>query len=220
MHLPKKLRLRIPSRQIIVLAAGAVLGLVGLTLLGVAAASQVQPAAPAHSAAGVGADKPPPAVHALPQSNPVSISIAAIGVSSSLVYEGKNPNGSLQIPTGADVDRAAWYKYSPTPGEYGASVIEGHVDTVKSGPSVFFRLGDLKPGDVIEVKRSDGLTAVFSVSSVQQYSKDSFPTLTVYGPTNYASLRLITCGGDYDSVRGHYLKNTVVFAALSRTIKS
>ena len=37
----------------------------------------------------------------------------------------------------------------------------------------------------------------------------------IYGPTDYAALRLITCGGDFDFATGHYLSSVVVFAVLS-----
>ena len=71
-------------------------------------------------------------------------------------------------------DEAAWYKYSATPGQRGASVIEGHVDTTQ-GPAVFFRLGALRPGEHIEVRLANGITAVFRVTGVRRYSKDQFP---------------------------------------------
>ena len=40
--------------------------------------------------------------------------------------------------------------------------------------------------------------AEFSVTSVQSYLKDHFPTADVYGPVPDAELRLITCGGAFD----------------------
>jgi sortase (surface protein transpeptidase) len=109
---------------------------------------------------------------------------------------------------------AAWYKYSATPGQIGASVIEGHVDS-QTGPAVFFRLGALRPGDTIAVTLADGVTAVFKVSGVREYRKDNFPDRLVYGKTNYAALRLVTCGGAFDYATGHYLSSTVVFATLT-----
>jgi len=44
--------------------------------------------------------------------------------------------------------------------------------------------------------------------------KDHFPTLLVYGNTDHAALRLITCGGAFDYATGHYVDNIVVFASL------
>ncbi|HLE38339.1 MAG TPA: sortase, partial [Acidimicrobiia bacterium] len=93
-------------------------------------------------------------------------------------------------------------------------VILGHVDSVTGGPSVFFNLGALQPGDEVLVTRADGLVAVFSVDKVARYPKEQFPTLLVYGNTDHAALRLITCGGDYDRATGSYLDNIIVFASL------
>lgn len=53
--------------------------------------------------------------------------------------------------------------------------------------------------DTVEVHRKDGTTAVFRVDEVGQYDKDAFPTDTVYGPTSDAEIRLITCGGVFNS---------------------
>src|ERR1700753_1133165 len=88
---------------------------------------------------------------------------------------------------------AAWYKYSVTPGQVGTSVIEGHVDNY-AGPAVFFRLGALRPGNLIDVQLADGVTAVFRVTGVREYSKANFPANTIYAPAHFAALRLITCG--------------------------
>jgi Sortase domain len=149
------------------------------------------------------------------RSPPVSIDIPAIGVNSNLLRLGVNSDGTIQVPSlYATPGQAAWYKYSATPGQIGVSVIEGHVDTYK-GPGVFFRLGGLRPGDNVEVKLADGTIAVFRITGVRQYLKSKFPAKTIYAATAFAALRLITCGGDFDSATGHYLSSTVVFASLS-----
>ena len=46
------------------------------------------------------------------------------------------------------------------------------------------------------------------------YPKDAFPTLEVYGNTDHAALRLITCGGQFDASTRNYLDNIVVYASL------
>jgi len=79
---------------------------------------------------------------------------------------------------------------------------------------VFFRLGDLRPGNRVTVTRRDGSIAAFEITGVRRYPKDRFPTQLVYGNTNHAALRLITCGGSFDLSTGHYLDNVVVFATL------
>jgi sortase (surface protein transpeptidase) len=119
------------------------------------------------------------------------------------------------VPKGPNIDKAAWYENSVTPGQTGPSVIEGHVDTV-DGPSVFFNLGDLRPDDTIKVTRADDKVAIFTVDAVRAYeSKAEFPTTAVYGgDLSTPTLRLITCSNFDDSI-GHYLGNTVVFAHLT-----
>ena len=133
---------------------------------------------------------------------------------SELLHLGLNPDGSLQVPSLFAVpSEAAWYKYSATPGQIGPSIIEGHVDTYE-GPSVFFRLGALVPGDTVDVTLADGTVATFRVTGVRSYPKADWPWQVIFGSTNYAALRLITCGGTFDYTTGHYLSNTVVFASL------
>jgi hypothetical protein len=174
--------------------------------------AQVHAPQPSASAAGVtSATGRGPSV---PRSLPVSVDIPAIGVHTRLLDLGLNPNGTMQVPSLiTQASEAAWYKYSATPGEIGSSVIEGHVDSYQ-GPAVFFRLGALRPGETIDVTLADGITTIFRVTGVRDYPKDKFPSQMIYGSAQYAALRLITCGGDFDSSTGHYLSSTVVFASL------
>lgn len=105
-----------------------------------------------------------------------------------------------------------WYDRGPSPGERGNSVIIGHVDTRKVGAAVFYSLGKLSAGDLIRVTRTDGVTAVDAVALV---TKAQFPASDIYGPSDRPSLRLITCGGDFDASRHSYLANTIVTATLT-----
>lgn len=148
-----------------------------------------------------------------PRIMPIEIRIPSIGVASEVTVVGLAPDGTLEVPQpGPDYDKAAWYEGSPTPGETGPSVIEGHVDSARNGPSVFYELGEVAKGDTIEITRADASVVTFVVYGVKAFPKDGFPTLAVYGNTDGPELRLITCGGDFDSRRGHYVDNTVVFA--------
>ena len=168
------------------------------------------PTASAAGAIGPGGAKGP----ALHQSVPLSVSIPAIGVQSNLLRLGLNKDGTIQVPNLlTSANEAAWYKYSVTPGQIGTSVIEGHVDSYQ-GPAVFFRLGALRPGNHINVTLADGITAVFRVTGVREYAKAEYPANTIYAPADYAALRVITCGGDFDAATGHYLSSVVVFASL------
>ncbi|MGI8774152.1 MAG: class F sortase [Actinomycetota bacterium] len=151
----------------------------------------------------------------LPASKPVALDIPAIGVHSPLLRLGETAERTLEMPQpGPDYNEAGWYKHSPTPGSLGPAIIAGHVDSAAEGPSVFYHLGDLRPGDKVLVGRADGSVAVFKVDGVRRFRKDRFPTQLVYGNTDHAALRLVTCGGPFDSATGHYLDNIVVFASL------
>ena len=141
---------------------------------------------------------------------PVRVRIPSIGVDSTLVDLGIAADGTMQVP--ADFDLAGWLTAAPAPGQRGPAVIAGHVDS-HDGPAVFFRLGDLVPGDRVEVVQRDGDVLTFTVRSLARFAKDDFPTDLVYGPAPGPVLRLITCSGQVDPVSGHYLDNTVVFAS-------
>jgi Sortase domain len=193
--------------------AGALLIIGGATGIGATFAIQQhapQPSAAAAGAIGFGRAHP----LTLRRSVPVSVYIPAIGVTSELLDLGLGAGGSIQVPSlYTEAGEAAWYKYSVTPGQIGASVIEGHVDSYQ-GPAVFFRLGALRPGDRVDVTLADRVTAVFQVTGVRQYLKSTYPAKVIYGATDYAALRLITCGGAFDYATGHYLSSTVVYASL------
>jgi hypothetical protein len=141
---------------------------------------------------------------------PVSLTIPVIGVQTTLTRLGLAAGGALAVPSSTAV--AGWYTGSPRPGAIGSAVIAGHIDS-KTGPGVFFRLPELRIGDRIYVRRTDGTTVQFRVTSLGTYLKDYFPTSDVYGATPDPELRLITCGGTFDYATRHYLSNTVIYAA-------
>ena len=92
-------------------------------------------------------------------------------------------------------------------------MILGHADS-KGGPAVFYRLRQLRRGDQIKIGRADGSAARFVVQRTEQYPKHWFPTGEGYYPTLTPTLRLVTCGGDFDAAAGHYRSNVIVFATM------
>jgi hypothetical protein len=126
---------------------------------------------------------------------------------------GLDAHGALEVPERFDV--AGWWSGGARPGERGPAVLAGHVDS-KTGPAVFFRIGALRRGDVVTIRRRDGSRVRFRVRAKERYAKRHFPTLRVYGPTRRPELRLITCSGTFDRSSGHYLDNTVVYATAVR----
>jgi sortase (surface protein transpeptidase) len=228
-------RLRPLGRHRVLLVATVLLAAAGATCIGIAVAQGRTPPAPplsrgdslmssrspAPRAAGESprkdAVKPatPVVGLVLNPSRPVGLSIPAINVQSPVRRLGQAADGSVQVPApGPHYDQVGWYRYSPTPGSLGPSVIVGHVDSAANGPSVFWRLGSLHPRDIVRISRADGSVAVFAVVDVRRFPKTQFPSHLVYGNTTNAALRLITCGGPIEG--GHYRDNIVVRASLIR----
>ncbi len=205
--------------RLVAAATAVAVGIAGATCVAIALTHQDHAPEPALSAspkvavvAGAVSDPTGPL---MARSLPVSLSIPSIKVTSTLLDLGRMADGTIQVPLpGPHYNQAGWYRFSPTPGSLGPAVIVGHVDSAAHGPSVFFRLGALKPHAHVQVTRADGTVAVFGVDAVRRYSKGAFPTGLVYGNTTTAALRLITCGGTFDRRTGHYEDNTVVFATL------
>jgi hypothetical protein len=148
----------------------------------------------------------------LPSAVPVSIDIPRLHVFSRLEDLGVDDDGVMEVP--AEPANAGWYELGPSPGALGPAVVAGHV-TWNQAPAVFFRLAELRPGDVVQVTRTDDVVAVFEVTRVARYPKTAFPTDVVFGAIDHAGLRLITCGGDYEQAAHRYTDNVVAFARLT-----
>ena len=142
---------------------------------------------------------------------PTRVRIPSIGVNSSIVNLAVDRAGVLVPPDSADV--TGWFPKGPAPGAVGPALLAGHVDSA-AGPGVFYRLTALRRGDRVIVDRADGSSAVFVVDSSRKVSKTAFPTELVYSPLPVAMLRLITCGGAFDSGASRYLDNIIVEATL------
>lgn len=148
----------------------------------------------------------------LPPSPPVRLEIPAIGVSAPLVRLGLDPDGRMQVP--GDFQAAGWFTGAAEPGQLGPAVIAGHIDS-RTGPAVFYRLRELRPGDKIRVVRADRRVVSFQVESLASYPKWALSGDEVYGATTAPSLRLITCAGSFDRARRSYRDNLVVSARIA-----
>ncbi len=157
---------------------------------------------------------PPVPAPAAPSAHvsPVEVAAPSIAVRSKLISLHLNPDRSLQVPV--DYGVAGWYSDGPAPGQTGPpAVIVGHVDS-KAGPGIFYRLAQMKKGDTVLTKGSDGSALKFVVYDSLEFPKDNFPADKVYAPTTTPELRLITCTGTFNKTSGHYVNNRVVYARL------
>lgn len=170
---------------------------------------QPLPAAAPDAGAAVAAAAPDP----LPASPPVRVRVPSVRIDAPLARVGLDADGWIEAPPPEERALAGWFTGAVTPGERGTAVVVGHVDTPE-GRGVFYDLGALTKGRRVEIARTDGRTAVFSVYGIEVVPKDDFPADRVYASTGLPELRLITCGGPY-AQDGGYAGNVVVSARLT-----
>lgn len=153
-----------------------------------------------------------PQVRAANPSDPANIVITSIGVNADIEHL-DIVDGVMSNPTGPWV--VSWYRQTATLGEPGNVVLAGHVDFWNVGPSVFFSVRNLVEGDEIILTGEDGRTATYAVEWVDTFDNETLAAgklQEIAGWTEQQTLTLITCGGEFDHINGHYLSRTVVRA--------
>ncbi len=151
----------------------------------------------------------PTSVEPVRVARPTRVVIPDIDVDARLTAVGLNDDGSMEVP---EFGLAGWYELGPRPGEAGPAVIVAHVDSYE-GPDVFHRLRELSRGDEIEVRYRDGTSSRFVVHAREQQLKQELPTARIWNETRRPVLRLVTCGGDFDTTERTYLSNVIVYAS-------
>ena len=162
------------------------------------------PIATAAAPAGLGSSFAEPSRLIIP-----SIGVDAHVQSVGLYWDG---DGTMSIPT--NFTDVGWYNGGPLPGALGSAVIDGHYDGKNVKEAVFYNLGKLTPGDLVEVVDNDGTTLKFQVVSVKLYDYNATTTEIFSSDTSHSRLNLITCGGSWDKAQGLYSKRVVVFTEL------
>jgi sortase (surface protein transpeptidase) len=162
-----------------------------------------QPTEPAPQAADLAAVRPVGVT-------PATLTVPAMELAEPLIPLGIQADGTMEVPE--DYGDVGWFTGGGTPGGFGPTVIAGHVDS-RSGPAVFFRLGDMVVGDRFTIAGEDGTNFEYEVYRIEDHAKAEFPTVDVFGATTTDEVRLITCGGEYNEATGRYVDNLVVFAS-------
>jgi hypothetical protein len=154
-----------------------------------------------------------------PRSPPARLTLPSLGISSRLgPSRGLNPDGTVaDAPlVGPTWSLPWWYDKGPSPGQSGSAVILGHVDSAlgQGRLGVFFRLGDVRAGQRIDVTLANHITTRWTVTSVRLYADARFPDAVVYARNGTPALRLVTCGGAFDWSTHEYESSLVVTAHL------
>ncbi|MFJ2869115.1 class F sortase [Streptomyces sp. NPDC087298] len=147
---------------------------------------------------------------------PERVEIPSIGVRAPVVARGLDEDGAIEPPPFDTPRTVGWYGGGTEPGAKGPALLVGHVDT-ETRPAVFYGLSAVRPGARVEVTRTDGTVAEFTVDDVQVFTRARFDADNAYGPRQdgRAELRLITCGGTFDQKSNEYDANVVVSAYLT-----
>jgi hypothetical protein len=149
---------------------------------------------------------------------PDALVIPRIGVDARIVSVGVTPDGQLEAPV--DYSTVGWYAAGTLPGAPGRAVLDGHLDS-RTGPAVFYRLGELAVGDEIIVRMGAGRDDLrFVVTESALFWTDEAPLDRIYGASEQPELVLITCDGPFDGGGGGYLQRRVIFATLAESAPS
>lgn len=141
-------------------------------------------------------------------SNPQRLIVPEIGLNAPIIRIEIKPNGVLSPPE--DVDEVGWWKRSAPPGSTsGQTLVTGH--TVHTGGGVMNRLGDLRPGAVIQIRTARG-TVDYKATKIFVYTRAQ---LARHAQALFSQERkrirlvLVTCTGWNGT---DYTSNIIVFA--------
>lgn len=149
---------------------------------------------------------PPPA---LTGPGVAALHLPSLGVEAPVIPLGLDSAGRLDVPH--DAETVGWNPaFTGTPGIGSASFLAAHYE-YSGTPGVFYRLSELRPGDEVVVKRSDGAEVRYRVRSAVDYALESIDMGAILkGLEGRESLSLMTCSGPGDG--GRYPLRTLVLA--------
>jgi LPXTG-site transpeptidase (sortase) family protein len=175
-------------------------------------------------------DSPPPPP-------PTRLLIPSLYIDAPIITKGVLAGGAQAgaIPEVPDrPDQVAWYPPTPDypgfsshPGRTSNSVFSGHVDwQTQSGapiPGVFYRLREMKIGQVVEVVLEDGARLQYRVTGNVATKYDDPEVSRVMERTDREVITLITCGGSWVSSSrsengGNYSHRIIVRAERMRAL--
>jgi hypothetical protein len=142
---------------------------------------------------------------------PVRLRLGRLGIDAPISPVGIDVrHGTLAIP--GSLRRLGWWSDSSAPtARSGSVLVAGHVDGANSRIGAFFPLRLAHAGDVVDVTTANEAVHRYVVTSIRRYPKRRLP-LDIYSRSGAPRLVLVTCGGRFDPVTGHYPDNVVVTA--------
>ncbi len=137
---------------------------------------------------------------------PYFISIPSIGLNSQIVGVGLTTGGNVDVPGSV----VGWWNGSASAGSPGAMFLDGH------SPGVLGGLASVPVGGQIFIQAGGGITATYTVASVEVTTLESVNMRRALSPiSGGAGLNIMTCTGQYDAGRGTYSHRLIVYAVKS-----
>lgn len=140
---------------------------------------------------------------------PQTLVIPALGITAPVAPVGIDRQGEMTEPS--DAHGVTWYKQGYMPGTMGNAVFAGHY-TWLGKPGVFHDLTKLVVGDAIEVTNDQKQRLRFTVSSTEHFLTESAPGEAIFGKSDTAQLKLITCYGHWNHNAQQYQERYIVTA--------
>jgi LPXTG-site transpeptidase (sortase) family protein len=130
---------------------------------------------------------------------PVRLAIPGLYIDAPVVTETLGADALPKVP--GRPDQVAWYDFTAPPGVSSNAVFTGHVDWQTSDgvpiPGVFYRLREMKIGDIIDVTLEDGSSLRYRVTGNVATPYDDPNVVKVMNPTDRDVITVITCGGSW-----------------------
>lgn len=147
------------------------------------------------------------ASYTVPANHPRYITIGSLGVIGRMIIPvGLTPAGELGTPN--NIFQLGWYEKSGTPGSGKVIVLDGH----NGGPNVegvLKHLDTVPVGAKILIERGDGQSFSYTVTdnkTIPLTEADNYMHTAFTSPvTGKESLTIITCIGEWSSVKSTYL---------------
>lgn len=141
---------------------------------------------------------------------PKSIKIQKLNVNTSIERVGLDNEGRMDVPS--TFATVGWYELGYKVGGRGSAVLSGHYDDMFGKPAVFWDIGKLENGDLIEIVDTSDVTYTYKVIDKSNYPYNSLPMQKIFASNDKNMLNLITCSGTWDNSTRNYSTRTVVYA--------
>lgn len=150
--------------------------------------------------------------------------IPSIGANAQVIPEGASGPGGGAFDVPSSVHVVGWWdgvwksptgivdEQVPHPGDPGVAVLAGHIDSATQGHGALYGLQQIKNGADITVYDAKGKATHWKVTKLQVVNKSALPS-SLFVNTGPAQLAIVSCGGPFNPMTGHYRDNVIALAS-------